>query len=108
MTGKDEYRDQEVSNMDPQIANIDLSQQSSESVSKHGSSNQLSNDNGASDRLPARKKTSGESMVASVVDSEANQVRPSRSTRKANLKVRLEDIQNYTDLSNVAEENEKS
>ena len=76
---------EEVNYKDPLIEGMEKSL-SNKSVSDP------SNDNSDSDRTPNKKKTSEESILASAVDSQANQVRESKSTRKANLKVRLENI----------------
>ena len=100
-SSSNEFKNQEVSYQDPLIEGIE------QSVSKESVS-EPSNDNPESNRTPTKKKTSDESVMASAVDSEANQVRASKSTRKANLKVRLENIQDCSaDLSHVAEEDVK-
>ena len=100
-SGANQFQEEEVSYKDPLIESMEKSL-SKESVSDP------SNDNNDSNRTPNKKKTSNESILASAVDSEANQVRESKSTRKANLKVRLENIQDGTaDLSHVAEEDIK-
>ena len=77
--------EEEVSYKDPLIQGME------QSLSKPSVSNP-SVDNNDCNRTPKKKKTSNESIQASAVDSEANQVRESKSTRKANLKVRLENI----------------
>ena len=80
-----QFQKEEVSYKDPLIQGME------HSVSKESVSDP-SVDNNDSNRTPNKKKTSDESILASAVDSEANQVRESKSTRKANLKVRLENI----------------
>ena len=77
--------EEEVSYKDPLIQGMEQSL-SNKSVSDP------SNDNNDSNCTPNNKKIYDESILASAVDGEANQVRASESTRKANLKVRLENI----------------
>ena len=84
-SGANSFQEEEVSYKDPLIEGMEQSL-SNKSVSDP------SNDNNDSNRAPNKKKTSDESILASAVDGEANQVRESKSTRKANLKVRLENI----------------